>query len=64
MWLDPAHVKRDENENEGHNAQCDSNCQHFHGSVGVFLVLDKAEHTHNETEQDEAKQDCDDDFDN
>ena len=52
MWLNPAHVERDEDEDEGDDGQYDANRQHFDGSICVFLVLDHAEHARSKAEND------------
>lgn len=52
MWLNPAHVERDENEDESDDGQYDANRQHFNGSISVFLVLDHAEHARSKAEND------------
>jgi surfeit locus 1 family protein len=64
VWLNPAHVERDEDEDESDDGQYDANRQHFNGSIRVFLVLDHAEHARSKAENDQPEQDHDNDFDN
>ena len=52
MWLNPAHVERDEDEDESENGQYDADRQHFYGSIGIFLILDHAEHARSKAEND------------
>lgn len=61
--LYPAHIERDENEDKCHDGQYDTYRQHFHGSIGVFTILDHAEHTCGKAEDDQPEQNRDDDFD-
>ena len=61
--LDPAHVERDEDEDKGHDGQNDAYRKHFHGPIGVFAILDHAEHACSEAENDQPEQNSDDDFD-
>ena len=52
VWLNPAHVERDEDEDESENGQYDADRQHFYGSIGIFLILDHAEHARSKAEND------------
>ena len=62
VWLDPAHEKRNEDENEGDHGQDDTHGQHGDGAVRVFPVLDHGEHARDETQYNQGQQYGDDDF--
>jgi hypothetical protein len=62
VGLNPAHVKRESDEDEGQNRQGDAQCQEFHGTGGLFAIFYQAEHAETEAEHDKEKQNGNDDF--
>lgn len=62
--LNPAHVKRECDEDEGNDGQYDTQGQKFDRAIGIVTILDQAEHAGAEAEYDKQQQNRDNDFDN